>query len=43
LQTVIERYNFSEVEKWTSGEKKITIEVKVNEERKNLEFETSLV
>lgn len=41
-KTVIERYNFSEVEKWTSGEKKITIEVKVNEERKNLEFETSL-
>jgi hypothetical protein len=40
---VIERYSFNEVEKWASGDKKITIEVKVNEERKKLEFETSLV
>ena len=43
MQTVIERYNFSEVEKWASGDKKITIEMKVDEERKKLEFETSLV
>ena len=41
-KAVIERYSFNEVEKWASGEKKITIEVKVNEERKKLEFETSL-
>lgn len=43
FQTIIERYDFSQVEKWASGDKKITIDVKVNEERKKLEFETSLV
>ncbi|XP_028401927.1 myosin-VIIa-like [Dendronephthya gigantea] len=41
-KTVMERYDFSQVEKWASGEKKITIDVKVNEERKKFEFETSL-
>lgn len=40
---MIERYSFSDVEKWTSGEQKITIELKVNDERKKLEFETNLV
>ena len=40
---MIERYNFSDVEKWTSGEQKITIDMKVNDERKKLEFETNLV
>ena len=40
---MIERYSFSDVEKWTSGDQKITINLKVNGEGKELEFETNLV
>ena len=40
---MIERYSFSDVEKWTSGDQKITIDLKVNGEGKELKFETNLV
>lgn len=40
---MIERYSFSDVEKWTSGDQKITIDLKVNGDGKKLKFETNLV